>query len=187
MLYFCYIFIIKINMETNTLLLLREVETYIKLQSKLANHMKEGFVDMARAKITAGRKFQFGSRFVPPIVNSSSKVFVHPTTKKLYSAEPTATTTTTTTSSAAANNNINRSASQLRNRKLSTSQEQKASAAAQTIIVRDPSLLFGSLSPPTLKSCSKSFKSIVQLSIELAQCKQRIVALTCNVKVPTIT
>ena len=148
--------------ESTTLTILREVENFTTLQTQLANHMKEGITDLTRAKYTAGRKFQFGTKFVPNELTAhpSCTVQTNAKTGKILELKNTFATTNTT---------------ELRNRKqTSTSIATSIATSTSTSITRDPALLFGSLSPPTLKSCSAHFKLIVELTIKLAKSKQRI-------------
>jgi len=164
---------------------LRELQTYADLQLQLEEHMKAGLADMIRAKYAGGRKFQFGTQFLPSelhpdpdcsallhsLVEPSRKLSATPSaTEPLLAAVPSPDESTTSTTT-------------LRNRKHASSPQHKTPTetnkdTTSSVASRDPALLFGSLSPPTLKSCSSHYKTVIQISVALVRSKRRILDLT---------
>ena len=153
--------------------LLREYETYTSLQLQITTRMEAGFVDMARAQHAGGRKFHFGTKFLPDkdiLAHPNCRVDVHPETKLLTQLPLTTNHPTSLPSTPPSN--------ALRSRKNKTQPVGVGQAVPTAATVPlDPAHLFGSLSPPTLKTCSTHFKAVVALTVELANSKQRIMAL----------
>jgi hypothetical protein len=165
--------------------ILRELENFTKIQLELSNHMKDGFLEMARVKHSGGRKFHIGTAFLPKKLDAdpNCKINVHKDSN-MYSSISSINNSLLHSRS----NTLNVSNNKLRNRKHNTEEEKVCTSTSAvnnsltaTNLSRDPAHIFGILSPPPLKSCSSHFKAIIELSIKLANCKQRLHTLTAEV------
>jgi hypothetical protein len=176
-------------------ILLRELEKFTQLQLKMSNRLKDGYTDLARAKHSGGRKFHVGTAFLPAtdlVAHPSCRVVVNPSTCVITPltvslTKETPSTSTTTTSPASSTTTLRHRTKTIASGTSGTSGtadiEGKTTASSTPLHPRDPALLFGALSPPALKTCSSHFKSIVALAVELANCKQKIIALTPIVEI----
>jgi hypothetical protein len=173
-------------------ILLRELEKFTQLQLKMSNRLKDGYTDLARAKHSGGRKFHVGTAFLPAtdlVAHPSCRVVVNPSTCVITPltvslTKETPSTSTTTTSPASSTTTLRHRTKTIASGTSGTADiERKTTASSTPLHPRDPALLFGALSPPALKTCSSHFKSIVALAVELANCKQKIIALTPIVEI----
>ena len=168
-------------------ILLRELERFTQLQLEMSNRLKDGYTDLARAKHSGGRKFHVGTAFLPStdlaahpscrvVVNLSTNGMITPLTVSL--TKETSSTSTKTKSLSSRTTLRHRTKTTASGTSGTVDNEENTTTSSPPIHPRDPALLFGALSPPALKTCSSHFKSIVALAVELANCKQKIIALT---------
>ena len=151
------------NVEESPLRLLHLIEEFYELNLTVSEKMKAGFLDMARARISAGRKHAFGTRYVPKEIES--KLRLEKVDGKLVrqgripNAELCA---------------PSKARDGLRRRRVPTHTPSTKTMDRGEVVTYPSTPLFGSLTPPSLKRSGATFSSTIEELIALANLKLRI-------------